>query len=64
LAITLAEDGQNKPGTSNEGFSMAGQAQDFDLPAHQQMWHTFTRMAMFGAIGVACLLIFLAIVVL
>jgi hypothetical protein len=53
---------------SNEGFPMANQtadqAQDFDLPAHQQMWHTFTRIAMFGAIGIAGLLIFLAIVVL
>jgi hypothetical protein len=43
---------------------MAEDTQDFDLKSHQEMWHTFTKIAMYGAVGIAGLLIVLAIIVL
>jgi hypothetical protein len=43
---------------------MADEADDFDLKSHQEMWHTFNKMALYGVVGIASLLIVLAIVVL
>ena len=37
---------------------------DFDLKSHQEMWHTFNKMALYGAVGVATLLIVMAIFIL
>jgi len=43
---------------------MAEDTQDYDLKSHQEMWHTFTKMAMYGAVGIAGLLILMAIFIL
>ena len=40
------------------------QTDDFDLKSHQEMWHTFNKMALYGAVGVAALLIVMAIFIL
>lgn len=43
---------------------MAEQVDDFDLKSHEEMYHTFNKMAQYGVVGVASLLILLAIFVL
>ncbi len=40
---------------------MAEQADEFDLKSHQEMYHTFNKIAQYGVVGIATLLILLAI---